>query len=332
MSNADLFLKKALGEDFFESLAKVELYKYGTRSVLDIEEIKTALQIVPRTIIALLIRELSPMNVGDTKEIPLLVGVNAMIRATKHERDCFSGDVEEDSKKIAEFKFRSLPGVGLIIMSAFELYDMENLINSPSASDLPMAPAPLSQPNFAEDIDSKVQKLIDERLALHSLVEQVVEKKIAHKDAIHQMMLAKLTEEISSLKNKMVVVSAKTELARKEAEVAKQLNPAVFEIEEEKETPTPMKKSRPLQEFLEKRKKPKEFSVQMAKGEMVSCPDCGKDIFNGNSLTPCICYGDYGKIFLKKTENGIKVRFSRSWDIDNIEMLLELLRKKNKHV
>jgi len=145
-------------------------------------------------------------------------------------------------------------------------------------------------------------------------------------------MLAKLTEEISSLKNKMVVVSAKTELARKEAEVAKQLNPAVFEIEEEKETPTPMKKSRPLQEFLEKRKKPKEFSVQMAKGEMVSCPDCGKDIFNGNSLTPCICYGDYGKIFLKKTENGIKVRFSRSWDIDNIEMLLEVLRKKNKHV
>lgn len=333
MSNADLFLKKALGEDFFESLAKVELYKYGTRSVLDIEEIKTALQIVPRTIIALLIKELSPMSVGETKEIPLFVGTNAMIRATKHERDCFSGDVEEDSKKIAEFKFRSLPGVGLIIMSAFELYDMENLINSPSASDLPTvtASAPLPQPNFAEDIDSKVQKLIDERLALHSLVEQVVEKKIAHKDAIHQMMLAKLTEEISSLKNRMVAVSGKAELARKEAEVAKQLNPAVFEIEEnKKETPTPIKKSRPLQEFLEKRKKPKEFSVQMVKSEKFCCDSCGKEIFSNLGYSGCICMGENmnSKIYIKKSEDGVKIRFGRGWDEENICMLLDVLRNK----
>ncbi len=90
------------------------------------------------------------------------------------------------------------------------------------------------------------------------------------------------------------------------------------------------KKKRPLESFLEDRKKPKEFSIHMAKGETFECSDCRQNIFDGNSLTPCICYGDSGKIFLKKTENGIKVRFSKNWDIENIEMLLEVLQRKNK--
>lgn len=86
-------------------------------------------------------------------------------------------------------------------------------------------------------------------------------------------------------------------------------------------------KGSPVKEFLDKRKK--EFSVHIAKGELVNCTDCGKEIFDGNTIHPCICYGNSGKIFLKKTEDGIKVRFSKNWDFDNIEMLLDLLRKKN---
>src|SRR5271166_3411296 len=124
MSNADFFLKKTLGEDFFESLQKVELWKPGTKSTIDHEELRTALQIVPRTVIALLIKELAPMRIGETKEIKLPVAENALLRATKYERDVYSGEIEDDNKKIVEFKLRALPGVGLVIMSAFELYDM----------------------------------------------------------------------------------------------------------------------------------------------------------------------------------------------------------------
>jgi uncharacterized protein (DUF2225 family) len=86
--------------------------------------------------------------------------------------------------------------------------------------------------------------------------------------------------------------------------------------------------SKPLQAFLENRHK-KEFVVQLLKSEEVSCPDCGTKIFNGYTINPCICYGDHGKIFLKKTEDGIKVRFSKKWEFENIEMLLDVLRKKN---
>src|SRR5208282_6851328 len=121
-SGAEYFLKHTLGEDFLESLTKTELWKPGTKSTTDHEEIRTALQIVPRTVMALLIRELSTMEVGQNKAIPLFVASNATLNVTKHERDVYSGDIVCTGKKVTEFKFRSLPGVGLVIMSTFELY------------------------------------------------------------------------------------------------------------------------------------------------------------------------------------------------------------------
>lgn len=335
MSNADSFLKKTLGEDFFESLSKVELWKPGTKSTVDHEELRTALQIVPRTIIALLIKELIPMNIGETKEIPLFVGNNSLLRTTKHERDVYSGEIEEENKKIVEFKFRALPGVGLVIMSAFELYDMENLINTSSQP----TPSQGTAVNFVDDVNIKVQKLIDERLALHSLVEQVVEKRLAHKEAIHQMMLVKLSHEVNKLKTKQEQI---IELPK----INEQTTPQSEEYfrgmtngmkvaeavvtDKEPNFIEPVRKSRPLETFLEKRKKPKEFSIQMAKGELVSCPDCGNNIFKDQVFSGCVCYGDNGKVFIKKSENGIKIRFGRNWDEENIMMLLEVLQRKNK--
>jgi len=335
MSNADLFLKKTLGEDFFESLAKVELWKPGTRSTIDHEELKTALQIVPRTVIALLIKELVPMRVGDTKEVALFVGTNALMRVTKHERDVYSGEIEEDNKKVVEFKLRALPGVGLVIMSAFELYDMENLLNS---SVQPMedsknesVPVKESEPlpiahSMVDDADLKVQHLIDERLALHDLVGRVIDKKMLEREAIHEMMMVKLTEAIKAVNDKAkeahsqalkadgraVIATIKAEGARRIAEKA-------------------AKKERPLHSFLEK-KKQKTFSIplHMVKGETIGCPDCGKNIFDGTVFSGCICLGQDmdRKIFIKKSEHGVNVRFSRGWDPENIEMLLEVLKKR----
>lgn len=375
----NFFLEKTLGKDFFETLSKVELWKPGTKSTIDHEELRTALQIVPRTIIALLIREFIPMKIGDTKEIPIFVGKSAMVRATKHERDVYSGEVEEDNKKVVEFKLRSLPGVGLVIMSAFELYDMQNLINSdqyvqnPSPSVPPLEPTDIKKPSLEissliEDADQKIQKLIDERLALHDLINRVIENKLSQKDAVHQMMLSKLSKELEQQKKMNELFKLKTPdaiselaaVAKKTADpkneylvglangvevanavvnqkepnfmnVEKPLIHKPIEINVADIKPTPkLKKNRPLQKFLDerKKKKPKEFSVEMAKGEQVTCPDCGNNIFNGQFFSACICYGDSGKVFLKKTENGFKIRFSKNWEVDNIEMLLEVLRKK----
>ena len=68
----------------------------------------------------------------------------------------------------------------------------------------------------------------------------------------------------------------------------------------------------------------------MAKGEHVDCPDCKKNIFDGQVFSGCVCLGDDmdKKIYIKKSEDGMKIRFGRGWDPENIEMLLEVLRSK----
>lgn len=305
-SGAEYFLKKTLGEDFMESLAKVELWKPGTKSTIDHEEIKTALQIVPRTILALLIRELAPLKIGDNHKVHLPVPGGAVLNVTKHERDVYSGDIIQGEKQIVDFKLRALPGVGLIIMSAFELYDMEELVQNSSID------------GQKDDISEKVQKLIDERLALHDLIGKVVDKKIMEREAIHQLVLRKLTEMMDKPK----------EVEKEEPKQASALKepvqvPSNVLVKQEK-------KKRPLEEFLQKKKKKNEYSVVMAKGEQVDCPDCGKNIFDGKLFSGCICLGDdmERKVFIKKEQDGIKVRFSKGWDEENIEMLLEVLRKK----
>lgn len=313
-SGVDYFLKKTLGEDFMESLSKVELWKPGTKSTIDHEELRTALQIVPRTVMALLIKELVPMSISENKTIDLFVSGNAKLEVTKHERDVYSGQILQDNKQVVEFKLRALPGVGLIIMSAFELYDMENLINSP-----------VTKEPLVEDAESKIHKLIDERLALHDLVEKVVEKKMVQKEAIHSMILMKLTEELEKTR---AASRAKDRLL--EAVIPPVHVPAPMVPVMKSDSP---KKGSPVKEFLENRKKKRgEYSIEMAKGETVDCPDCRKNIFDGTLFSGCVCLGDdmQRKVFIKKSEDGIKVRFSRGWDQENIEMLLEVMRKKHE--
>ena len=95
----------------------------------------------------------------------------------------------------------------------------------------------------------------------------------------------------------------------------------------------PIKKGSPLKDFLGKREQKKnknEFSIEMVKGETVRCPDCGNALISNAAFTGCVCLGEdmNKKVFIAKTEEGIKIRFGRGWDSENIEMLLEVLRRK----
>lgn len=326
--SSNYFLKKTLGQDFLESLEKFELWKPGTKSVVDPEEIKTALKIVPRTIMSLLIRELVPMAIGENKDITLPVSPEAILHVTKHERDVLSGEITQENKRVTEFKFRSIPGVGLVIMSAFELYDVDQLTK------------PASESPEIQDVGRQIQAKIDERLALHDLVNKVVDKKIAEKDAIQQLILAKLTQELEEKKEQKKKIADLAQVAKDSAPMEEEyfrgmangievINATVNDHEPDFVGP---KKGSPLKDFLEARKKKKspEHIFQLTKGEIVNCPDCGKDLFDGNVFSGCVCLGDDRdkKVYIKKSEDGFKIRFGKSWDPENIELLLEVLRRK----
>jgi hypothetical protein len=297
--NAESFLKKTLGEDFLESLGtalfKSEIYKPGSRTITDTNDLYQGLKIVPRALLSLLIRELSPMQIGDTKEVKIPMADDAMIRATKHERDSFSGEVLQRNVKLVDFMHRSIPGLGLVLLSILELYNIEDLDK---------------EHNIDHDQEARIQKIVEDRLQLFSLVNQVVDGKLLQRDAVQQLLMSKLNEMTQEHK----------QIKEEHKEIKEEAKPTIVVL-------TPKKKS-PLSDFIERRKKKKEHFVDMTKGEARECPDCGKTIFNDSGFSACICYGDVGKVYLKKTEGGFKVSFGRKWDAENIEMLLEVLRSK----
>lgn len=324
-SKADFFIKKTLGEDFLESLQKFELWKPGTRTTIDHEELKTALQIVPRIIMSFLIKELAPLEIGENKRVSIPVKEAATLNATKLERDVYSGNVEQDGKVLVDFKYRSIPGIGLIIMSAFELYDINNLHGNV---------------NVEHSDTEKLQQLIDERLHLHDLIGKVIDKKLMEREAIGKLVLSKLTDIMQEKEKKEQAI---VELTKIQEETTPQTDEYFrgmtngLKVAEsvvtgkDPEFVPPQKGSEKLKKFLHKRKNNREFAVQLTKSQVVNCPDCGKDIFKDMIFSGCICLGSDmdKKLFIKKTEDGIKVRFGKNWDQENIEMLLEILRRRH---
>jgi hypothetical protein len=288
---AEEFLAKALGSEGLEELQKFELYKINSNKVLDHHEIGTAMQIVPRAVLSLLHRELSEIPYGGNKEIVLPMGSGAVLSVTKHDMDLYSGDIHDKGKFLAKFKDRSLPGVGLVVMSTFELYDIKDLSNIGPVEKTP-------------EID-KIQQVIDERLGMRDLIRQVVDQRLTEREAIDSMIRMRLTQ-------------------------------AIKESAESKETVHPETESKDpkrLKQFLDNRKKKRtEFKVSMAKNETVSCQDCGQDVFIKGAFSGCVCYGEdmNNKIYIKKSEDGVTMRFPKSWDVENISMLLETMRNKNR--
>jgi len=293
-----------LGEDFLSELQKAELYKPETNSTVSHEELADALKIVPRAVMAYLTRNLTDMKEGENRhlELPFKRAEGCAISLSKVSSDVYHGEVLRGGKILYRFKYRTIPGIGLILLTTFELYDLEDLEKEP----------------VAKEKESYLSSMIEERIALRNLVGQVLDEKLAQRDALDQLIKLRLTSEFK-----------REALNPAQAEMAARNEPASTVV-----APEPSK----LKGFLERKKeKPLEkkegYTVHLMKGSNVSCPDCKRKIFDGTAVTSCICYGsDMGrKIFLTKAENNtMTVKFSKGWDPENIQMLLEALKRREK--
>ena len=100
---------------------------------------------------------------------------------------------------------------------------------------------------------------------------------------------------------------------------------------EPEEEPMEKDKKSKLKEFLENREKKRDEPIELDRSE-VKCIDCDTTIYKGeDNIKLCICYGSFHNknINLKKSSDGrIKLVFPKSFDIDNIEMLLNNLKNK----
>jgi rubrerythrin len=308
-----------LGDDFMSDLAKAELYKPETNSTVSHEELADAMKVVPRAVMAWLTRNLADMKDGENRNlmIPFARAAGATMSLSKVTHDVYHGEVLSAQHKVLyRFKYRTIPGLGLVLLTTFELYDLEDL----------------DKDQIAKDKESYLSSMIEERIALKSLIGQVIEEKMAQRDAIEQLIKLRMNSEIK----KEAIDPAKAELTAKDSELKEYKQRAESaEIAQAEESKKETKADR-LKEFIENQKKLKKndagYTVHLFKSEF-KCPDCGQKLFDGKNMSGCLCYGsDMGrKIFLKKNENGTTtVKFSKGWNKDNIEMLLSILKGRDK--
>jgi hypothetical protein len=307
-------VKSLLGEDFFQELEKFEILKPATNTMADPSEIRIALQIVPRTVLSFLFLHLKSKKPGEFAKIELPFA-NAWMEVNKLNYDTYSGIIYKEGKVVTEFKYRPLPSIGLILMSAFELYDVETI-----EKQVEFYP---KQENKVNDL----QRIIDERLSLQHLVSEVVERKISEREAINKLINERITQKVADVAIKIQEENKKAALEQSmELDVsatAPQDTPVLAMAEN--------KKSK-LKQFLDKKEaKRKENKVEINKNE-IKCPDCKTALFKSGekSLKLCVCYGDHnGKsVKFKKNEEGkVVFKFPAGFETENIEMLVDTLKE-----
>lgn len=302
-----------LPKHYTDCLAKAELYKKNTKTALDLDEIKIGLQIVPKFILKFLSTFLSQMQPNDNKDLPLdfAGGVGNRIRVTKHDFDVYTGDIYKDGQIVTSFANRSIPGIALVIMSAFELYDSDDL---ELAKITPADDEKIKQKS--EDLD----KLIDQKIQILALIEGVISQKISEKNAVEQLFLARL------------LAPAPLQTMAPMVQLDKPLDVPAPKIErgpivEKKES----MKSNKLKDFLEKKqqKRSKDFVVKIEKAE-ATCPHCNQNLFNDDNFNGCVCLGEdlNNQVLIAKSEKGIKLSFHKSWDMENVLTVLQALKVK----
>ena len=285
---------------FMESLAKAEIFKQDSKTALDPDEMRIGLQIAPKAVLKFLSTFLSPMEAGEAKDLPLkfLVGENNRLHVTKQDLDVYDGEVYKDGKVVTTFKSRSIPGVALIIMTTFEMYDQEEL----SLAQI----TPADDEAFREK-SAKLDALLDQKIQMLALIEGVILKKISQKNAIEQLFFSQLNSPLLPAPQVVESSKASEDLNKRE----------------------PVKTSK-LKEFLDKKKakKTKDYQIKMFKAE-ATCPYCNKELFNSTGFSGCICLGEDAEntVNIAKTEKGIKLSFHSSWDKENVLMVLQALTK-----
>ena len=292
-------VKSILGKSIFDDLKKSAIYKPETKTALQPEEIRVALEIVPRSVLSFLFANLKYRAVNDIIDVDLPWAFNAKLHVNKLGADNYSGEITQDGKRLYDFQHRSMPSIGLILLSVFELYDLDllNEIKQKQKED--------EKP--VQDRLERLQDIIDERMAMHNLIKDVVDKRISEREAIGRLIKERLSDHI-----------AETQLKSEEPKA---------------EQPMEETSKSKLRQFLENREKKRSESVELDKSEDIKCPDCKTTIYKKETteIVPCVCYGEHmmKPIKVTKSEDGkVKIKFPKNFDIDNIEMLLDALKKQ----
>ncbi len=308
------FVKAAIGDEGFEELRKNQIFRESTNTVVIAEELDAALRIVPKALLAYLVQNLRPMEQGEDARLEIPGHPECYIQVTKQDSDVYLGQFIKEGKLVHNFKNSTIPNIGTHLVTYFEMYDriIEN-----------------EQRKQPESIDYKIQRMIEEKMALRDLVSKVVDQKLQEKDAIQQMVMNRIASSLTIPEESSVTIEVQEETEDEELELDKKENKASMEPHRQKLHDM---RSR-LSEINRSSKKISKSEVVVIENKEAHCPDCDKKIFTKNEgYSGCVCFGEdmKSKIYMTKTEDGnISLRFPKKWNPDNVKMFLEILDKKS---
>lgn len=168
---AILLAKHVLGEELYQKLEKA-IVKMPTRSVVDIQEVHSALRIAPKSVMTFLMKETNGLADGEAKNIKLPFDDNTSMLLNKHTADVYSGHMYRGGKIIHEFQNASIPQLSSHLLSLFELYDEE--LNYKERSSREESSKESSHKGMAKDgaLDHKFSKLEEKVDKLFMLIAQ----------------------------------------------------------------------------------------------------------------------------------------------------------------
>jgi len=283
-------IKNLLGDDIFEVLEKSQIYKPTTDSVVDIEDTKIGLQIVPRAILSFLFNRLKHMPGTGNAKVDFPFAEDAYMEVNKHGPDNYSGEIIQHGKVLTSFKYRTIPGIGLVVLSSFELYDI-NILKE--------------QEEKKED-HSKLQEIIDERIRLRELIELVVDKKLSQAEAMRNIIREKIHSFLTEKRY------AEESESKQRLEAQSQQHEEINEAEQYKQE---------MRKELGDMNKNSNINCPDCESNIYKS--------NDNKMTCCICFGEYMNktIKIKKNESGYSLKFPKDFGAYNVKNLLKTIKK-----
>lgn len=308
-------LKSIIGEELCESLNKA-LVKLGTKSVVDLEELHSAIKTVPKSILAFLMKELKDLKKDETKEVRIPWDNSASMVVTKLDADVYKGKIFKDSKVIHEFDLTAMPQLAAHIMSCFEIYDEHDEESSSSSS-------------------SSSHELRDRVASLENKIDSLLMGWASRREDVSKAEVKK-TEE--SKKGKIVKALKKAGIGpkmpsppRAGTKVGGNAGTTKMGLHGDK-TPHSDLNAKPktqtanpyMKGAANTAKSEKEKILILNKSDLdSSCGDCG------NKISDCVCFKALSKPEIKKSEDGkVILKFRSDWDMEAVAALYKSVKRR----
>lgn len=332
-----------MGDDLYEALNKA-LLKIPTSSVVDLQEMHSSLKIVPKAIMAFLIKELTPLEDKTNKEIKLPWKDNTFMLINKEGPDIYGGHIREGGKILHEFDLTAIPQLGAHIMSTLELYDAD-FKDDEKAEEKPEAAEGVDMQQKVNQLEQKINetqiKLLENKV--NDLMRVVAQNK-----ATAPVKSTSKTEGLTKAGTmptmpkppragsmggvtgtKAGILGTKTAATDKMAKPPRGMNNPDLKVKPLTTKPQAAPKATASTKPMGKSEDSKK-TLFFEKTEDSKCADCGQPDVKNGKLVRCACFKALSEPSVKKTENGMIVKFGEDWDKESVETLYKsLMGSKN---